>query len=400
MSTETIARRIREYESFGIHRTGWPGDMSSADWAAAELVSSGIDASLEKFDFPMFRAEAARVAWTGGGAGGDADGVALHDCGSTGADGVTGQLVLANAADASDPGVSDLRGKIVVGGDNDPAYEQRLVYERIAALEAAGAAGLVLRRTDSLGAINVLNAYRIGEPFSLPVLQVSGPHSAGLSTAAETSESATLTIDAVRESASAMNVVATLPGDDPDAAPVAIMTPRSGWFICASERGGGIAIWLGLAQAIASMPSRRRTVHMVASSGHEINHYGLQAYLNSRDRLETRAIAWLHLGALIGSRATSVKIESSDAELEALAKSSFEVSGADRWMMWNQRGGEAENIAKAGGRYVSLRGGRADEDGDTFFHSPNDSIDRASDIGLVAASGRACFAMVAALVTN
>ena len=61
------------------------------------------------------------------------------------------------------------------------------------------------------------------------------------------------------------------------------------------------------------MPSRRRTVHMVASSGHEINHYGLQAFLNARSGLETAAIAWLHLGALIGSRATSVKIEPSDA---------------------------------------------------------------------------------------
>ncbi len=393
MSTETIARRIREYESFGIHRTGWPGDMRSADWAQAELVSNGIDASLEEFNFPMFRAEANRVTWGGG----EANGVALHDCGSTGTKGVSGQFTMADAA-----GRSDLSGKIIVGGDNDAAFEQRPVYERIVDLETAGAAGLVLRRTDSLGAINVLNAYRIGTPFALPVLQVSGPDSAGLSDAAKAGESGTLTIDAARKSASAMNVVATFPGNDPGAAPVAIMTPRSGWFICASERGGGIAIWLGLAQAISAIPSRRRTVHMLASSGHEINHYGLQAYLNSRNGLETRAIAWLHLGALIGSRATSVKIEASDPELEALAKSSFESSGADRWMMWNQRGGEAENIAAAGGRYVSLRGGRAITDGnsDTFFHSPNDSIDRASDIELVAASGRACIAMVETLVTN
>ena len=393
MSTETITRRIREYESFGIHRTGWPGDMDSAYWAQAELMSDGIDTSLEEFNFPMFQAEATRITWVGG----EADGIALHDCGSTGADGVSGQLILAD-----DAGASDLSGKIVVGGDNAAAFEQRPVYERIVDLETAGAAGLVLRRTDSLGAINVLNAYRIGTPLSLPVLQVSGPDSAGLSDAARAGNRGTLTIDAARKSSGAMNVVATLPGNDPSAAPIAIMTPRSGWFICASERGGGIAIWLGLAQAISAIPSRRRTVHMLASSGHEINHYGLQSYLNSRNGLETRAIAWLHLGALIGSRATSVKIEPSDPELEALAQSSFESSGADRWMMWNQRGGEAENIARAGGRYVSLRGGRAvsDGDSDTFFHSPNDSIDRASDIELVAASGRACIAIVEGLVTN
>ena len=389
LSPESVGRRIREYEGFGIHRTGWPGDMGSANWGLAELQGDGVDGWIEEFEFPMFRAESTRVTWDGGGA----DGVALHDCGVTDADGVAGGLVTA--------GDADVRGKIVLAGENDPAFDQGPVYERIAELETAGAAGLVLQRSDSLGAINVLNAYRIAEPIGLPVLQIAGPDGSGLSEAAKAGGQGILIIDATRKTARARNVAVTMPGDDPDAAPVAIMTPRSGWFICASERGGGVAIWLGLAAAIAAMPTRRRTVHMVASSGHEINHYGLQAFLSARDGLETTAIAWLHLGALIGSRARSVKIEPSDAELGAMARSAFESSGAERWMMWDRRGGEAENIAKAGGRYVSLRGEAADnEGGETFFHSPNDSIDRASDIELVAASGRACLTMVEALVSS
>lgn len=389
MSQETLTRRIREYEAFGIHRTGWPGDMASADWALAELSSEGIEARIEEFEFPKMKTRSAALSWRGH----DADGLPLHDCGSTGLDGVSGQLTLAGAA--------DVRGKIVVAEDGDASYDQRGIYERIPDLEAAGATGLVLLRCDSLGAITVLNAYRIGTPFDLPVLQIACQDAPELVEAAAAGEDAVFTVDAVREPSTARNVVATLPGEDPDAAPVAIMTPRSGWFICASERGGGIAIWLGLAGAIAAMPARRRTVHMVASSGHEINHYGLQAFLTARKGIETRALAWLHLGALIGSRATSVKVEPSDQELGALAKSGFESSGAERWMMWDKRGGEAENIAEAGGRYVSLRGGAADvEGGDTFFHSPNDSIDRATDIELVAASGRACQEMVQALVSR
>lgn len=388
MTPDSLERRIREYEAFGIHRTGWPGDMSSADWALAELKSVGVDASLEEFEFPMFRSKSTRLTWSGN----EADGVALHDCGNTGADGVSGKLVAAED--------SDVRGKIVVARENDPEFERWPIYEeRISELEAAGAAGLVMRRCDSLGAINVLNAYRIDHPFALPVLQIACRDAPGLSEAIGDGENAVLTVDAARESATAMNVVATLPGEDPNAAPLAIMTPRSGWFTCASERGGGIAIWLGLAEVVANMPSRRRTVHMVASSGHELDHYGLQAFLHSRSGLETGAIAWLHLGALIGSRATPVRIEPSDEELEALAKSAFESSGATRWMMWHHRGGESVNIAEAGGRYISLRGGPSDNDTDTFFHSPNDSFDRACDIDLVAASGRACVAMVEALVS-
>ena len=44
MSLETLQRRIRNYESFGVHRTGWPGDMASAAWAVSELASDGIEA--------------------------------------------------------------------------------------------------------------------------------------------------------------------------------------------------------------------------------------------------------------------------------------------------------------------------------------------------------------------
>ena len=56
--------------------------------------------------------------------------------------------------------------------------------------------------------------------------------------------------------------------------------------------------------------------------------------------------------------------------------------------MIDQRGGEAVNIDRAGGRYVSFRG-RND-----FFHSPNDRFDRACDATLVAAAGRAARSLV------
>ncbi|HJM53080.1 MAG TPA: hypothetical protein QGI07_03510, partial [Dehalococcoidia bacterium] len=57
LSPETVGRRIREYEGFGIHRTGWPGDMGSANWGLAELQGDGVDGWIEEFEFPMFRAE-------------------------------------------------------------------------------------------------------------------------------------------------------------------------------------------------------------------------------------------------------------------------------------------------------------------------------------------------------
>ena len=62
------------------------------------------------------------------------------------------------------------------------------------------------------------------------------------------------------------------------------MTPRSGWYSCASERGGGIACWLELMRTLNGRAPR--DVLFVASSGHELGH---RRRLRSLDRrLERR----------------------------------------------------------------------------------------------------------------
>jgi hypothetical protein len=47
--------------------------------------------------------------------------------------------------------------------------------------------------------------------------------------------------DVKRTPATAFNVTTTVAGRDRSLPPLVIMTPRSGWYRCASERGGGIA---------------------------------------------------------------------------------------------------------------------------------------------------------------
>ena len=372
----TIERRIRAYESFGIHRTGWSGDDEAAAWMRDELAGAGVAAELERFAFPRMELRAARLTWPDGAA----DGVPLYDGGFTPPGGIDGTLVEA--------GSDDLFGNIAVAGENDPAFAQRTVYERVEELQEAGAVALILPRAGPDGEIAVLNAQRIDTPFALPVLQVAAKDARTLGSAVFLGYEGTVAIEGERLRSRAANVVATLTGAEPQAAPVGVMTPRSGWFTCASERGGGIAILLALAEALTEMPDRRRTVHLVASSGHELNHYGLGAYLAARPGIEREAVAWLHLGANIGSATGPVRAESVDGPLHTLAQSSLAAAGVERYEMIDVRGGEASNIDKAGGRYISIRGGN------DFFHSPNDIFDRASDASLVAATGRAALRIV------
>ena len=371
-----IERRIREYEVFGIHRTGWPGDDASAAWMRDILRAARIESKFESFDFPRFEYRRARLRWPEG----SAEGVPFYDGGFTPPGGIEGDLI-----ETDD---EDLFGNIVVASENDPGFTQATLPERIEVLQEAGASGLVLVRADPGGYVTTFNAERIEHPYSLPVLQVGLNEARTLSSAVYLGVEAKLEIDGERLKSRARNVVATLPGTDPEAAPIDIMTPRSGWFTCASERGGGIAILLGIAEALTTRRDRRRTVHLVASSGHELHHLGLQAYLKARPGLEAQAHAWLHLGANIGTATGPVFIESNDDALRSQAQRAFERVGVERFEVIDRKGGEARNIDEAGGRYVSLRGQNK------YFHSPQDTFDRASDAALAAAAGRAALAVV------
>jgi hypothetical protein len=370
-----IEERIRAYEAFGNHRTGWTGDDASAAWMRELLHSAAANPAFERFNFPLVEYRRTRLVTPDGAF----EGVPMHDAGFTQAGGGTaGELV--------ELGSGDPFGNIVITTENDPAFAQARVGRSIEDLEESGAVGLVIVTADPKGAVTVLNAVRLADPYTLPVLQIGTREARRLASTLLMHSEVTLEIDGDRLDSRARNVVATLPGTEPDLAPIGMTTPRSGWFGCASERGGGLAILLALAEAFARRP-HRRTIELVATSGHELNFRGMEAYLNAHSGTASRAYAWLHLGANIGTSTGPTNVETTDAALLEAAVTAFTASEA-LFEVTEARGGEAQNIARAGGRYLSVRGRNQ------YFHSPNDTFDLACDAAQVAAAGRACLALL------
>src|SRR5690606_10713083 len=82
---------------------------------------------------------------------------------------------------------------------------------------------------------------------------------------------------------------------------ITISTPRSGWFGCAGERGGGIAAWLDLARAApALLPDH--DLAFLCNSGHEYENLGAEASLKAVAPKPTETHFWLHLGANVAAR--------------------------------------------------------------------------------------------------
>ncbi len=228
----------------------------------------------------------------------------------------------------------------------------------------------------------------------MPVLQVSSRHSAWLTDLARAGRNVRIVAHAARMRTTANNVVAAIAGRDPSLSPVVVMTPRSGWWNCAGERGGGIAGWLEIARAVAARPGRRPLL-MVASSGHELGHYGLDEFIARRPGLIRGAAAWVHLGANIGAAGGGVRLQASADEIDALASAPLARAGAhiaQRVPRGTVPAGEARNIHVGGGRYVSLLGTGP------LFHSRADRWPDAVDRAAVSQFARAFAALTTALV--
>jgi hypothetical protein len=138
-----------------------------------------------------------------------------------------------------------------------------------------------------------------------------------------------------------------------------------------------------------------RDICYVATSGHELGHLGLDAFIERRLELPAEACCWVHLGANIGAATGQrLAVRSSDGALAHRAATILAENGFGHEVVENPPGpvvGEAANIAAHGGRFVSFIGANQ------LFHTEQDRWPRAVDLDAVCAAAAAIQTLVAEL---
>ena len=366
---------IEEYGEQGFHRTGTVVDERSGNWLCDNVARMGLEPQREPFTLNRIEPLDMHSYLSVGGR--RLEGLPLFDGGFTGVEGLVGRLGPLG-------GNTDIG--LVVAAPNTAA---------------AGALGDARRASQHKAIVCVTRGARTGlclnnadnflKPFGPPVLQLSSEHTSLLQEHAARAATVSLFAAVKRVPATAFNVVTTVTGSDRRAAPLVIMTPRSGWYSCASERGGGIACWLEVMRMFREAKPQRDVV-FVASSGHELGHLGIDDFIERRPGIVTKAVGWMHFGANIGAATRppgaapppdsdperrhaeaalggGITIQASDDEREAVL--SKELTAANlaitrRVPRGTVPGGEAENVHRGGGRYVSVIGSNG------LFHHPDD----------------------------
>lgn len=353
---------IRAYAEQGFHRTGTTVDRMSGDWLADAVRQIGLEPMREQF--PLSRIDPVDASLVLDGR--RIEGLPLFDGGFTDAAGVLGPL---GSLDSAAPiGLADIPPNAAEAGALGDARRQDR-HQAIVVVTRGTRPGFCPSNADSFR-----------RPFGPPVLQVASDAGSFLAECARRGAKARLTAQVERLPAVAFNVVTVVAGTNRTSAPVVVMTPRSGWWSCASERGGGLACWLEIMRAMREA-SPVRDVLFVASSGHELGHLGLDAFIERRPGLVPAAKAWIHLGANIGAaQGPGNNLQASDDEMESIMADAMMKAGLriDRRL---PRGavprGEAENVHRGGGRYISIIGNN------DLFHNTGDRGVDAVDLDVI-----------------
>ena len=360
---QRIARITGSYGAQGIHRTATEVDRISGDWLMAQVRETGLEATRETF--PLKRIDP--VAASASAAGRKVEGLPLFDGGFTENEGIRGKL--GRLGSSAEIGLAEAAPNTAEAGRLGEARRQNR-HRAIILVTRGGRPGLCPNNADDFL-----------EPYGPPVLQVSSEEKPWLDDLAQNGAEAVVVAQVKRTPAEAFNVTARIAGSDKSLPPLVIMTPRSGWWSCESERGGGIACWLELMRALR-VAKPARDVLFVASSGHELGQRGIEIYAERRPALIKQSRAWIHFGANIGAaQDPGNNIQASDDDMEDILSKGMLAAGLSikrRVPRGTVPGGEAGVVHRGGGRYMSIIGRNA------LFHNVADRGPEAVDVQVIA----------------
>ena len=356
-TSATVARLVAAFDAGGIHRVGTPGDGASGEWLVSEATKAGVEVSRMRVPINRTIVDEAYLECTGG----RIDGLPMFDAPSTSTEGVLGKLCASGGA-----------GEI--GYADFPPNAASIKGQPLEKLRRSTSHGALVVATRVTGeSLALINAQYYEQPFGPPLLLVAGMHHAFLMEQAGKHTPLKLVSSYRREATESFNVAAVA-ASGANAAPLAIVTPRTGWWESTAERAGGLVAWLAAltaAGALRQSGKLKRDVHAYATCGHELGHLGLQTLTQQQAPLISAAKVWLHLGANLGGAGNlTMYLRAADTRESEAMRDLLVAEGYPAQHIHiepiGKISGEGHDLAHLGGKVLSLAGSNL------HFHAASD----------------------------
>ena len=286
---------LRRYVDFGNKQSGGSGDNACGEWLASELATIGYSVERASFTAPHF--ENTESAVTIGN-----NKLPLWPqpiVQTTPEKGLTARIVRVDKDGQSAVSVVGAIALVDLPYGRWSSAIAKPVNAPIQAAFSKGAIAAIIVTNGPTGKAIALNADGREPMFTGPVAVVAPELAKPLLTAAADAQTVTLHIKGKGGRRDTFNVVGRM--NRGAAKWLIISTPRSGWFTCGGERGGGIAAWLDIARwAPKQFP--KFNLAFLCNSGHEYENLGAQKAIKAAAPKPEQTQFWLHLGANVAAR--------------------------------------------------------------------------------------------------
>lgn len=293
LSGDRLYDHVVQYTQIGEHRTGTTGDRLTAEWIAREFKRFGLATEFHPVTMNLFEVSSGFLELDYHRFRADPEWYPTP----TPAEGVRAPMrVLESGED-----IRVLKNSIwVVEVQMERPVIPLEIKERALEAAKAGALAVVMLLTYRTDELTGRGAHRQWgqEPWCpIPLVGVAGKYR-NVFEAAKRGETARLVVvGREKKNHQALNVTGTVGKGDKT---IIVTTPQSGMFRCGGERGGGIAVLLGLAEWAGG---RKPDVRYLFSTntGHEQDGSGARLLLETLVPPPEKVVGWLHLGAGVSS---------------------------------------------------------------------------------------------------
>ncbi len=290
-----VGEDLRRYIGFGGKQAGGDGDNGCGAWLEAELRRLGFAVARQAIAVPWFEASRCRLTCGEESAPVWAQPIVIP----TPDGGISGPIVRIDAAGHAAAPLAGSIGLVDLPTGRWSTILSPEIRRPIEAAFAGGARAAVAVTNGPTGKLIALNADGRRPLFAGPVALLAPEAARPFLAAAARGARATLHLTGRGGRRPAFNLIGRL--DRGRGRWLVVSTPRSGWFGCAGERGGGIAAWLDLARW-TSASVRDFDLAFIANSGHEYSNLGAEEMLREAAPRPAETVYWLHLGANLAAR--------------------------------------------------------------------------------------------------